>query len=62
MSTEAPVVLVTGATGPLGRAVVKRFAADGARMALVGRNRERLDALAPGLASVTTIGCPSRWS
>ena len=26
MSTEAQVVLVTGATGPLGRAVVKRFA------------------------------------
>jgi NAD(P)-dependent dehydrogenase (short-subunit alcohol dehydrogenase family) len=46
MSTDASVVLVTGATGPLGRAVVKRFAADGARMALVGRNRERLDALA----------------
>jgi NAD(P)-dependent dehydrogenase (short-subunit alcohol dehydrogenase family) len=46
MSTEAPVVLVTGATGPLGRVVVRRFAADGARMALVGRNRARLEALA----------------
>lgn len=42
MSTEAPVVLVTGATGALGRAVVKRFAADGARLVLVGRDEGRL--------------------
>ena len=46
MSTEPPVVLVTGATGPLGRAVVRRFAAEGARLALVGRTRARLEALA----------------
>ena len=39
MSADPPVVLVTGATGPLGRAAVKRFAADGARLALVGPNR-----------------------
>lgn len=45
MSTDAvPVVLVTGATGPLGRAVVARFAADGARLALAGRDRETLEA------------------
>jgi NAD(P)-dependent dehydrogenase (short-subunit alcohol dehydrogenase family) len=43
MPAEAPqVVLVTGATGALGRAVVRRFAADGARLALVGRNEDRL--------------------
>ena len=43
MSADAPqVVLVTGATGALGRAVVRRFAADGARLALVGRNEDRL--------------------
>jgi NAD(P)-dependent dehydrogenase (short-subunit alcohol dehydrogenase family) len=35
-------VLVTGATGNLGRAVVRRFAADGARLALVGRDEDRL--------------------
>jgi NAD(P)-dependent dehydrogenase (short-subunit alcohol dehydrogenase family) len=39
---ESPVVLVTGATGALGRAVVRRFAADGARLALVGRHEDRL--------------------
>ena len=43
MPADAPqVVLVTGATGALGRAVVRRFAADGARLALVGRNEDRL--------------------
>jgi NAD(P)-dependent dehydrogenase (short-subunit alcohol dehydrogenase family) len=46
MSTEPPVVLVTGATGPLGRVVVARFAADGARLALVGRDRAKLEAQA----------------
>jgi NAD(P)-dependent dehydrogenase (short-subunit alcohol dehydrogenase family) len=39
---EAPVVLVTGATGALGRVVVARFARDGARLALVGRDEPRL--------------------
>jgi NAD(P)-dependent dehydrogenase (short-subunit alcohol dehydrogenase family) len=54
MSADAsPVVLVTGATGPLGRVVVARFAADGTRLALVGRDREKLEAQASetGLAA-----------
>jgi len=51
MSTEdAPVVLVTGATGPLGKVVVARFAADGSRLALVGRERAKLDAQAADTA------------
>jgi NAD(P)-dependent dehydrogenase (short-subunit alcohol dehydrogenase family) len=41
---DAPVVLITGATGPLGRASAQRFALDGARIALVGRDAGRLDA------------------
>ena len=48
MSPEVPSplsVLVTGATGSAGRAVTRRFAADGARVAVNGSNRERLDAL-----------------
>ena len=48
MSANPPVVLVTGATGALGRAVVRRFAADGARLALVGRNEDRLRRVADG--------------
>jgi NAD(P)-dependent dehydrogenase (short-subunit alcohol dehydrogenase family) len=35
-------VLVTGATGVLGRTVVRRFASEGARLALVGRDEDRL--------------------
>lgn len=44
--TRAPVVLITGATGPLGHAVAVRFARDGARLVLVGTDRGRLEALA----------------
>jgi NAD(P)-dependent dehydrogenase (short-subunit alcohol dehydrogenase family) len=40
------VVLVTGATGQLGRVVVGRWAALGARLALAGTDRDRLTALA----------------
>ena len=39
---DAPVVVITGATGPLGRVVAPRFARDGARLALVGRDHGRL--------------------
>lgn len=54
MSADDPLrVLVTGATGTLGRAVVRRFAADGSRLALVGRDEARLREVASdaGLAS-----------
>jgi NAD(P)-dependent dehydrogenase (short-subunit alcohol dehydrogenase family) len=42
-------VLVTGATGPSGHAVARRFAADGARVALNGSDRGRLGALIEAL-------------
>lgn len=41
----APVVLVTGATGPAGRAAAARFARDGARLALNGTDEGRLRAM-----------------
>jgi NAD(P)-dependent dehydrogenase (short-subunit alcohol dehydrogenase family) len=49
----SPVVLVTGATGPLGRVVARRFAADGARLVLAGRDESRLRGVAvdAGLAA-----------
>jgi len=47
--TPGPVVLITGATGALGRVAAARFAADGARLALVGTDGSRLDALAAEL-------------
>jgi len=45
-TAEEPVVLITGATGPLGHAAAARFARDGARLVLVGTSQERLAALA----------------
>lgn len=35
------VAIVTGATSGIGEAIARRFAAEGARVAVVGRNRER---------------------
>jgi NAD(P)-dependent dehydrogenase (short-subunit alcohol dehydrogenase family) len=42
MSVDDRVVLITGATGPLGRVAAREFAADGARLGLVGRDASRL--------------------
>jgi NAD(P)-dependent dehydrogenase (short-subunit alcohol dehydrogenase family) len=62
MSTapEGPVVLVTGATGPAGRAAARRFAADGARLALNGTDRARLEALIGdlGLSADSAMAAP----
>ena len=55
-----PVVLVTGATGAAGRAAARRFAADGARLALNGSDPERLEALLDdlGLADDVAFAAP----
>src|SRR3954451_2439078 len=41
-SFESKVVVVTGASSGVGRACVRAFAAHGARVALISRNREAL--------------------
>ena len=46
---DDPVVLITGATGALGRVVAHRFARDGARLALAGRDHGRLAELGEDL-------------
>lgn len=45
MSTEAHVVLITGATSGFGEATARRFASEGWRVIICGRRRDRLDAL-----------------
>lgn len=46
MSLENRVAAITGATGGLGRVVTRRFAEQGARLALISTNAERLGQLA----------------
>ncbi len=56
MTNTDRVVLITGATGGLGRAAAAAFAAAGDRVVLCGRNEERLSTLAADL------GLPAgRW-
>jgi NAD(P)-dependent dehydrogenase (short-subunit alcohol dehydrogenase family) len=45
MSVQDRVVVVSGATGGLGRVATQRFAAAGAQLALLGRTKDKLDAL-----------------
>jgi NAD(P)-dependent dehydrogenase (short-subunit alcohol dehydrogenase family) len=49
MSLDNRVVVITGATGTLGRVVARRMAEEGARLALFGRNLESLERLSRGL-------------
>lgn len=46
MANRAEVVVITGASGGVGRAAGRRFAADGARTALIARGRRGLEAAA----------------
>lgn len=57
VAPASPVVLITGATGGAGRVVASAFAADGARLGLVGRDEGRLAALASGLGVA-----PDHWT
>jgi len=52
-----PIAIVTGATGAIGSATARRLIAAGWRVALVGRDRERVDAVAVelGPASLAVV-------
>jgi len=53
MTTDGRVVVVAGATGPLGQAVATSFAADGQSVVVLGRDQAALDALVARLQPVS---------
>jgi NAD(P)-dependent dehydrogenase (short-subunit alcohol dehydrogenase family) len=61
---EGRCVLVTGGSSGIGLAMAERFAEHGATVALLGRNREKLDAAAAGISArsgkVSTIAADVR--
>jgi NAD(P)-dependent dehydrogenase (short-subunit alcohol dehydrogenase family) len=46
MSSQPETIVITGASGGVGRAAARKFAADGARVALLARGRKGLEAAA----------------
>ncbi len=59
MSFQDKVVIVSGGSGSIGRAVGQRLAAEGARLVLVGRNEEKLTHAAE---LVRQAGAPDVWA
>jgi 3-oxoacyl-[acyl-carrier protein] reductase len=55
LGLDGATVLVTGGTGGMGRAAADCFAADGARVAVMARSRDALDAT---VAELTELGSP----
>lgn len=54
-SSSAPVAIITGASAGIGEAIAHKFAHGGYRIVAVARGKERLEALAASLATLTEV-------
>lgn len=55
LGLEAKRALVLGSSAGMGRAIATRLAAEGARVVVTGRNRERLDAVAADIGATAAV-------
>ncbi|MEP6842048.1 MAG: SDR family NAD(P)-dependent oxidoreductase [Pseudolysinimonas sp.] len=54
-SVEGKVVVITGGGTGIGAAIAQRYSAEGARVAIIGRRREPLDAVAAELGALVVV-------
>lgn len=54
-ASDKPVVLITGASAGLGKAIARRFAEGGYRICAIARGQERLEELAQELSGITDV-------
>jgi NAD(P)-dependent dehydrogenase (short-subunit alcohol dehydrogenase family) len=58
MKLDGKVALITGAGTGIGTAIARRFVADGAKICIAGRRRERLDEVIQSLPVGVAVSCP----
>ena len=55
MTLDDEIIIVTGASRGLGKSMVERFSAEGARVVLAARNEDRMEAVAADLPSESLV-------